>query len=236
VLDVAAGSGRHTKFLASRGHAVTAIDRDDAALRELADTAETVVADLESAPWPLPGRSFDAVVVTNYLWRPLLPAIVAALGPWRRADLRDLRAAATRPWAGRRVPTFSSHRVNFSVSPRVCASWPTKTGSCALPIASCSASRRSASRPAKRLRATCSRRRKRDAGSLESTGSGKPMRRITGSIVALVTPMQEDQRIDVEALRRLIDWHVEEGTRCIAVVGTTGESPTVTSRGVTLVK
>jgi 4-hydroxy-tetrahydrodipicolinate synthase len=54
------------------------------------------------------------------------------------------------------------------------------------------------------------------------------MRPITGSIVALVTPMQEDQRIDVEALRRLIDWHVEEGTRCIAVVGTTGESPTVT--------
>ena len=81
MLDVAAGSGRHTKFLAGRGYAVTAIDRDDAALRELAGTAETVVADLESAPWPLPGRSFDAVVVTNYLWRPLLPAIVAALGP-----------------------------------------------------------------------------------------------------------------------------------------------------------
>ena len=50
---------------------------------------------------------------------------------------------------------------------------------------------------------------------------------ILGSIVALVTPMHEDQRIDVDALRRLIDWHVEEGTRCIAVVGTTGESPTV---------
>ena len=81
VLDVAAGSGRHTLFLAGRGHAVTAVDRDEAALRELAGMAETVVADLESAPWPLPGRSFDAVVVTNYLWRPLLPAVVAALAP-----------------------------------------------------------------------------------------------------------------------------------------------------------
>ncbi len=53
------------------------------------------------------------------------------------------------------------------------------------------------------------------------------MRPITGSIVALVTPMQEDERIDTAALRRLIDWHVEEGTQCVAVVGTTGESPTV---------
>ena len=53
------------------------------------------------------------------------------------------------------------------------------------------------------------------------------MKPITGSIVALVTPMQEDGRIDADALRRLIDWHVAEGTRCIGVVGTTGESPTV---------
>ena len=53
------------------------------------------------------------------------------------------------------------------------------------------------------------------------------MKPIVGSIVALVTPMQEDGGIDYEALRRLIDWHVEEGTDCICVVGTTGESPTV---------
>ena len=53
------------------------------------------------------------------------------------------------------------------------------------------------------------------------------MKPITGSIVALVTPMHEDGRIDVDALRRLIDWHVGEGTQCIGVVGTTGESPTV---------
>ncbi|HEY2189715.1 MAG TPA: 4-hydroxy-tetrahydrodipicolinate synthase [Caldimonas sp.] len=53
------------------------------------------------------------------------------------------------------------------------------------------------------------------------------MKTITGSIVALVTPMQDDGSIDFDALRRLIDWHVAEGTRCIGVVGTTGESPTV---------
>ncbi|WHZ11034.1 MAG: 4-hydroxy-tetrahydrodipicolinate synthase [Burkholderiaceae bacterium] len=50
---------------------------------------------------------------------------------------------------------------------------------------------------------------------------------ITGSIVALVTPMQEDGSVDYPALRKLIDWHIQEGTDCISVVGTTGESPTV---------
>lgn len=53
------------------------------------------------------------------------------------------------------------------------------------------------------------------------------MNPIIGSIVALVTPMQEDGRVDFDALRRLIDWHIAEGTDCIGVVGTTGESPTV---------
>jgi 4-hydroxy-tetrahydrodipicolinate synthase len=53
------------------------------------------------------------------------------------------------------------------------------------------------------------------------------MKPIVGSIVALVTPMQEDGSVDYDALRRLIDWHILEGTDCIGVVGTTGESPTV---------
>jgi 4-hydroxy-tetrahydrodipicolinate synthase len=53
------------------------------------------------------------------------------------------------------------------------------------------------------------------------------MNPIQGSIVALVTPMHEDGRVDYAALRSLIDWHVAEGTDCIGVVGTTGESPTV---------
>ena len=54
------------------------------------------------------------------------------------------------------------------------------------------------------------------------------MKPIVGSIVALVTPMLEDGNVDYPALRRLIDWHVAQGTDCIGVVGTTGESPTVT--------
>ena len=79
VLDVAAGSGRHTTWLAAQGHAVTAVDRDAAALAPLAVLAETVVADIEAGPWPFTGRVFDAVVVTNYLWRPLLPTLVSSL-------------------------------------------------------------------------------------------------------------------------------------------------------------
>lgn len=79
VLDVACGSGRHVHWLAARGCRVTALDRDAQALAPLSALAETVVADLEAGPWPLPGRRFDAVLVTNYLWRPLFPALRAAL-------------------------------------------------------------------------------------------------------------------------------------------------------------
>jgi 4-hydroxy-tetrahydrodipicolinate synthase len=53
------------------------------------------------------------------------------------------------------------------------------------------------------------------------------MKPITGSIVALVTPMHEDGSVDYDTLRQLIDWHIDQGTDCIGVVGTTGESPTV---------
>ncbi|GAB4087856.1 4-hydroxy-tetrahydrodipicolinate synthase family protein [Hydrogenophaga soli] len=57
--------------------------------------------------------------------------------------------------------------------------------------------------------------------------TAQPMKPITGSIVALVTPMLEDGSVDYPTLRKLIDWHIAEGTDCIGVVGTTGESPTV---------
>lgn len=79
VLDVACGSGRHVRWFAARGHEVTAIDRDEAALLSLQAVATTVAADIESGPWPLPGVTFDAVVVTNYLWRPLVPTLLASL-------------------------------------------------------------------------------------------------------------------------------------------------------------
>ncbi len=81
VLDVAAGSGRHARLLAARGHPVEAVDRDAAALAALEGLSgiRTRVADLEAGPWPYAGATFSAVVVTNYLHRPLLPALVAAV-------------------------------------------------------------------------------------------------------------------------------------------------------------
>ncbi|CUW40895.1 putative SAM-dependent methyltransferases [Magnetospirillum sp. XM-1] len=81
VLDLACGGGRHSRLFLDLGHKVTALDRDVAQAR-LAEGAELIAADLEDgSPWPLAGRSFDAVVVTNYLWRPLFPAILASLKP-----------------------------------------------------------------------------------------------------------------------------------------------------------
>lgn len=81
VLDVAAGSGRHTRFFADRGHKVTAVDRDIAALQANSDV-EVIQADLEDgSPWPLAKRRFGAVVVSNYLHRPLMPDLLAALEP-----------------------------------------------------------------------------------------------------------------------------------------------------------
>lgn len=84
VLDLACGSGRHTLWLATHGFRVTAVDHDAAAVEPLRARAEVIVADLENAPWPLAGRRFDAVLVTNYLWRPLWPSIGDAIarGGW----------------------------------------------------------------------------------------------------------------------------------------------------------
>ena len=84
VLDVACGRGRHTRWFAGRGHPVVALDRSAEALGAIglpAERFETVLADIEGGPWPLAGRQFDAVVVTNYLWRPLLPTLLGSLAP-----------------------------------------------------------------------------------------------------------------------------------------------------------
>ena len=81
VLDVACGGGRHTQLLLDRGHTVTAVDRDVHALTP-AHALTIVEADLEGAlPFPFAPGSFAGVVVTNYLWRPILPAVVACVGP-----------------------------------------------------------------------------------------------------------------------------------------------------------
>jgi SAM-dependent methyltransferase len=79
VLDVACGTGRHLRWLVAQGFVLTGVDRDAEAVAPLREAAEIVVADIEGGPWPLPTRRFDAVVVTNYLWRPLWPQLLAAL-------------------------------------------------------------------------------------------------------------------------------------------------------------
>ena len=76
VLDVACGRGRHLRWFAERGHPVTGVDRDAEALAVARAWGEVVQADIENGPWPLAGRRFGAVVVTNYLWRPLLPTVL----------------------------------------------------------------------------------------------------------------------------------------------------------------
>lgn len=83
VLDLACGGGRHARLLASAGHHVEAVDRDPAALASLSSVAEihTRCADLEQGAWPYEVQLFDGIVVTNYLHRPLLPRIAAALAP-----------------------------------------------------------------------------------------------------------------------------------------------------------
>lgn len=81
VLDVACGAGRHLRWFAGRGHPVTGVDRDPAAVDSARAWGEAVAADIEGGPWPLAGRRFDAVVVTNYLWRPLWPALLDSVAP-----------------------------------------------------------------------------------------------------------------------------------------------------------
>ena len=81
VLDVACGGGRHARYLAGLGLRVEAVDRDPEALRGLVDVAgvTTRAADLENGRWPYAGRQFDAIVVTNYLHRPLFPHLLGGL-------------------------------------------------------------------------------------------------------------------------------------------------------------
>lgn len=79
VLDVACGGGRHVHWFLQQGFEVVAVDRDAQAVAPLRGLARVVVADIENGPWPLPGERFGAVVVTNYLWRPLLPRLLDSL-------------------------------------------------------------------------------------------------------------------------------------------------------------
>jgi hypothetical protein len=85
VLDIACGWGRHMKWFTERGHTVTGIDRSPEAIGAAASFGVAILADIEHDAWPLvqgaQARQFDAVVVTNYLWRPLFPLITQSIAP-----------------------------------------------------------------------------------------------------------------------------------------------------------
>jgi len=85
ILDIACGQGRHMKWFAKKGHPVTGVDRSPEAIQAAAEFGETILVDIENEPWPLMNgsqvRLFNAVVVTNYLWRPLLPIIAQSVAP-----------------------------------------------------------------------------------------------------------------------------------------------------------
>ncbi len=102
VLDLACGQGRHSRFLAARLCEVVAIDRDLHALAVLAGVPRvtTIAADLEAGDWPLSGQRFDAIVVTNYLHRPLLAPLLDALaddGAWLYETFAEGNEAYGRP-------------------------------------------------------------------------------------------------------------------------------------------
>lgn len=124
VLDVAAGRGRHALVLAGAGLAVTAIDRDETRMARLADLAarlglsiETRVCDLESGTVDLGDGAYDLVVVTHYLHRPLLPALVRAVAP----DGVLLYETFTTAQARRGKPTNPAYLLTPGELPRLVA-------------------------------------------------------------------------------------------------------------------
>lgn len=80
-LDVACGAGRHLRWMHQHGHPTVGVDRSADAVAACAAWGEIHCADLEDGPWPFAGRQFGAVIVTNYLWRPLLPLLVDSVAP-----------------------------------------------------------------------------------------------------------------------------------------------------------
>jgi SAM-dependent methyltransferase len=81
VLDVACGAGRHMRYLAENGHTALGVDRNPDAVSLAQAYGEVICADIENGPWPFHEQTFGGVVVTNYLWRALLPAIVQSVAP-----------------------------------------------------------------------------------------------------------------------------------------------------------
>jgi len=145
VLDVACGSGRHLHWFAERGCQVTGVDRDIENAQHLLPNARLVQADIENGPWPLVNTTdsepelFDAVVVTNYLWRPLMVTLLASLAPG--GVLLFETFAAGNETVGRPVrPDFCYKTANCCTCAANCTLLPLRTVFWSNPTASCSAS------------------------------------------------------------------------------------------------
>lgn len=112
VLDVACGGGRHGRFFRARGNPVVMLDRNIAPVADMAadPRVELVAFDLESGrPWPLAGRRFGCVVVTNYLHRPIVRDIVAAVEPGGML-IYETFATGNEAFGKPRNPDFLLHR------------------------------------------------------------------------------------------------------------------------------
>lgn len=149
VLDLACGGGRHMQWLAAQGHAVLGVDRSPEALALASEFGPTLQADIENGPWPLHARTFDAVVVTNYLWRPLWPQILASIAPGG--------ALIYETFARGHETVGRPSRPDFLLAPGEllqvasqggCACWVTKTAFWAIPSVLCNVWLRSAKPPA----------------------------------------------------------------------------------------
>jgi SAM-dependent methyltransferase len=204
VLDVACGSGRHLRWLAAQGFASPASTATRRRGGAAAGPGRGCGRRHRERPLALPGRRFDAVVVTNYLWRPLLAGAGGSAGRRRRADLRDLC---------RRPETVGRpSRPDFLLQPgellQACAGLrvvayedgflPTPDASCSASWPSVAASRRP--EPPYGLRPGPAA--KIAASPFTACRNRDRMKPIVGSIVALVTPMHEDGSVDYAALRR----------------------------------
>ena len=194
---------------------------------------QALLADIEAGPWPFAGQH------VRRGGRHQLP--VAAAAARHRAAVAPGGVLLYETFAAGNESVGKPSRADFLLQPRriaaACAGLRVvayEDGFLAEPerfvqrIAAVRPSRRPGQTAAARATALGEAR----GGRLGRMGAFRPraetpLHQLTGSIVALVTPMHEDGSVDYPALRRLIDWHIAEGTDCIGVVGTTGESPTV---------
>ena len=137
VLDLACGMGRHTRYFSASNHALTSVDKSQEATQSIADIAEAITADIENGSWPLAGRSFDGVVITNYLGAHCGRRFWPASNPAACCCMKPL-ATAMRPTASHRDRIFCWHPASCCKSVLAGPSSPTSMACCTSPTVWCS--------------------------------------------------------------------------------------------------